>query len=76
LKYLVLKIDKKRQLFFTIFFSVTQAKKLNLDNTNVPNSDMAPHAAHMIKLRPIDPVLISNPVGETNIPEPVSTIKY
>jgi len=31
---------------------------------------MAPHAAHMTKLRPIDPVLISNPVGETNIPEP------
>lgn len=38
---------------------------------NVPNSDMTPHAAHITKLRPIDPVLISSPVGETNIPEPV-----
>lgn len=38
---------------------------------NVPNSDMAPHAAHMIKLRPIDPVLMRSPLGETNIPEPV-----
>lgn len=56
------------QLFFHFLF--TQSKKLNLD-MNVPNSDMAPHAAHITKLRPIDPVLISSPVGETNIPEPV-----
>lgn len=36
----------------------------------IPNSDMAPHAVHITKLRPIDPVLIKSPVGETNIPEP------
>lgn len=36
---------------------------------------MAPHVAHMTKLRPIDPVLISSPVGETNIPEPVENDK-
>lgn len=45
-----------------------RVKKLNFD---VPNSDMTPHTVHMTKLKPIDPVLINNPVGETNIPEPV-----
>jgi len=35
---------------------------------------MAPHTAHITKLRPIDPVLISSPVGETNIPEPFQKI--
>lgn len=29
----------------------------------------------MTKLRPIDPVLINNSVGETNIPEPVEKEK-
>lgn len=58
-------------VLLTIFFTRTTKLKQYYNNINVPNSDMAPHAAHMTKLRPIDPVLMRSPVGETKIPEPV-----
>lgn len=67
-----LKIDKyyatvdSYSYTYTLFY---MRKETNLD-MYVPNSDMAPHAVHITKLKPIDPVLIKSPVGETNIPEP------
>lgn len=49
-------------------------KKLNLVRIYIPKSDIAPHTVQMTKLKPIDPVLISSSVGETNIPEPIKII--
>lgn len=74
-KKIVLKIDNTRNIFrssfffilFTLLFTRTRLETLIL---YVPSSDMAPQTVHMKKLSPIDPVLISSPVGETNIPEP------
>lgn len=39
---------------------------------SLPKSDRSPQASQIQKLIPTDPVLISNPDGDTNIPEPLS----
>lgn len=41
---------------------------------DLPNSDKNPQASHTQKLIPTEPVLISNPDGDTNIPDPIEWI--
>lgn len=36
----------------------------------LPNKDSRPHASHIPKLIPTEPVRTSNPDGDTNIPDP------
>lgn len=40
-----------------------------------PSKDNNPHAIHITKLIPVDPVRSSSPEGETKIPEPENKLK-
>ena len=39
---------------------------------NLPSNDNSPQAIQMTRLTPTEPVLMSKPLGETNIPDPAS----
>lgn len=44
-----------------------------LASSNLPNKESSPQASHTQKLTPTEPVLTSNPDGDTNIPDPIKT---
>lgn len=46
----------------------TNAQTLN--TFDLPNKESRPHASHIAKLIPTDPVRTSKPDGDTNIPDP------
>lgn len=43
---------------------------------NLPNNESNPHASHIPKLIPTEPVLTSKPDGDTNIPDPIQRTEY
>lgn len=47
-----------------------------IKSLRLPNKDNTPHAIHITKLIPVDPVLSSSPDGETKIPEPENSKRY
>jgi hypothetical protein len=55
-------------------YRLTVARQ-NLEETNnlmvySPNNESKPHATHIMKLNPTEPVRIKRPEGDTKIPDP------
>lgn len=42
----------------------------------LPNNESKPQASHIIKLTPTEPVRTSRPEGDTNIPDPIKTLRF
>ena len=46
-----------------------------MERVNLPNKESRPQAIQIKKLTPTEPVLTSNPDGDTNIPDPIKLEK-